>query len=404
MYENIAVIAVFALAYACVSQRVERSILSGPIVFIAGGLLLGPMGFGLIDLQIGAETLRILAELTLAMVLFTDAANADLGMVRQTAGLPTRLLLIGLPLTIVLGIGLALPLFPGLGIAVLALLAATLAPTDAALGKPVVTNPAVPKRLRESLNLESGLNDGICVPIILILLGIATGTDIEGRPLHHVLAVVVEEIGIGLVTGAVLTAAASFALRAAMARAWLTESWFSIAVVALAVGCFAAAQALGGSGFIACYIGGMTFNALRPPEKHALLRGAEGTGDALSFATWVVFGSAVVGQLADRLTLPILVYAVLSLTMVRMLPVFLCLSGSSISTSDKLFVGWFGPRGLASVVFAIIILDANVPGFETIGVAIATTIVLSVLLHGLSANPIIGAFSERWRRVDPMRE
>jgi len=173
-------------------------------------------------------------------------------------------------------------------------------------------------------------------------------------------------------------------------------------VVALAVGCFAAAQALGGSGFIACYVGGMTFNALRPPEKHALLRGAEGTGDALSFATWVVFGSAVVGQLADRVTLPILIYAVLSLTVVRMLPVFLCLSGSSLSTSDRLFVGWFGPRGLASVVFAIIILDANVPGFETIGVAIATTIVLSVVLHGLSANPIIGALSTRWRNDAPM--
>ena len=182
MYEQLAVIAVFALAYACVSRRVERSILSGPIVFVAGGLLLGPMGLGLIDLRIGAEALRVLAELTLAMVLFTDAANADLGMVRRSAKLPARLLLIGLPLTIILGFALAAPLFPWLGLAELALLAAILAPTDAALGKPVVTNHAVPEELRESLNLESGLNDGICVPIVLILLGVATGAGHRRAP------------------------------------------------------------------------------------------------------------------------------------------------------------------------------------------------------------------------------
>lgn len=400
MYGNVAVIAVFAFAYACVARRVERSVLSGPIVFIAGGVLLGPMGLGLIDLRIGAEGLRVLAELTLAMVLFTDAANADLGMVRRSAMLPARLLLVGLPLTIGLGFVLAVTLFPGLGIAELALLAAILAPTDAALGKPVVTNQAVPEELRESLNLESGLNDGICVPIVLILIGVATGSDIEGRSLHHVVSVVVEEIGIGLLTGALLTAVASFALRAAMARGWPTESWSGIAVVALAAGCFAAAQALGGSGFIACFVGGLTFNALRPPQKHALLRGAEGTGEALSFATWVVFGAAVIVHIVDRITLPVVIYALLSLTVVRMLPVLLSLLGTKLSTADRLFIGWFGPRGLASVVFAIIIFDAGVPGIDTLTVTIAVTIILSVVLHGLSANPVIGTLSSRWRRAD----
>lgn len=398
MYQQVAVIALFAFAYACVSRRVERSILSGPIVFIVGGLLLGPIGFGLLDLRIGAEALRILAELTLAMVLFTDAANADLGMVRRSASLPTRLLLIGLPLTIILGFALAAPLFPGLGLAELALLAAILAPTDAALGKPVVTNPAVPEELRESLNFESGLNDGICVPIVLILLGLATGQDIEGRPLHHVVEVVVEEIGIGLLTGAIITVVAGTALRVAMGRKALTESWSGIAVVALAAACFASAQALGGSGFIACFVGGLSFNMLRPPEKHALLRGAEGTGEALSFATWVVFGSAVILQVVDRITVPVVVYALLSLTIVRILPVFLSLLGTRLPTADRLFVGWFGPRGLASVVFAIIILDAGVPGMETLGVTIVVTILLSVVLHGVSANPVIDALAARWKR------
>ncbi len=397
MYENVALIALFAFAYACVSQRVERSVLSGPIVFIAGGLLLGPMGFGLLDLRIGAEALRILAELTLAMVLFTDAASADLGMARRSAKLPTRLLLIGLPLTIILGFALAALFFPGLGLAELALLAAILAPTDAALGKPVVTNRAVPDDMRESLNLESGLNDGICVPVVLILLGVATGADIDGRPLHHVVEVVVEEIGIGLLTGIALAFAAAFALRTATGRGWLTEAWSGIAVVALAAASFAAAQALGGSGFIACFVGGLAFNALRPPEKHALLRGAEGTGEALAFATWVVFGSAVIVLIVDRITVAVVIYALLSLTVVRMVPVFLSLLGTKLSTADRLFIGWFGPRGLASVVFAILILDAGVPGIDTLGVTIAVTILLSVVLHGLSANLVIASLSARWR-------
>lgn len=401
MYQQIAVVGAFALAYACISGRIQRSVLSGPIVFVTGGLLLGPAVIGALQLNLGAEDLRLLAELTLAMVLFTDAANADLGMVRRNARLPARLLLIGLPLTIVLGFLLALLLFPGFGIAELALVAAILAPTDAALGKPVVTNPAVPETLRETLNLESGLNDGICVPIVLLLLGVATGTDIEGRPLHHVVAVIVEEIGIGLAVGLLLALIASEALRAALRRGWLDEAWRGIAVVALAIACFATAQALGGSGFIACFVGGLTLNARRLPDKHALLRGAEGSGEAFSFVTWVVFGAGVVWQFAGSISLAVVAYAILSLTVARMLPVFLSLSGTGVSATDRLFAGWFGPRGLASVVFGIIILDAGLPNIGTVEATIGCTILLSVVLHGVTANPAIARLSKNWRRLTP---
>ena len=185
--------------------RVERSTLSGPIVFVIGGLLLGPAVLGIVNLNVGAETLRLLAESTLAIVLFTDAAGADLAMVRRSAMLPTRLLLIGLPLTIGLGFLIGKALLPGLGLVEIALVAAILAPTDAALGKPVVVNAAVPEGLRETLNLESGLNDGICVPIVLLLLALAVGTAAEGLAAGDVALVVVEEIGIGLVVGLGLT-------------------------------------------------------------------------------------------------------------------------------------------------------------------------------------------------------
>ena len=182
MYENAAFLAAFLLIYSAIAGRIERSLISGPIVFTVAGLLLGPDGLGVLRIDISGEGLRLLAELTLAMVLFTDAANADFGVVRANLGLPERLLGVGLPLTIVLGFLLAVIVFPSLDTPEIALLAAMLAPTDAALGKPVVANQAVPAVMREGLNLESGLNDGICVPIVVILLGRAVGTEIEGEP------------------------------------------------------------------------------------------------------------------------------------------------------------------------------------------------------------------------------
>ena len=243
MYQNAAILAAFLLIYSAVAGRVERSWISGPIVFTGLGFILGPGGLGVIRINIGGEGLRMLAELTLAMVLFTDAANADFGVVKRNLRFPERLLLIGLPLTIVLGFVLAAIVFPSLATLEIALLAAMLAPTDAALGKPVVTNPAVPAVMREALNLESGLNDGICVPIVVLLLGLAVGTQIEGDKMVHVARVVVEAIGLGAVIGIALTWCTTRMLRFAEARGWISEHWAEIPIVALAAACFAAGRA-----------------------------------------------------------------------------------------------------------------------------------------------------------------
>jgi NhaP-type Na+/H+ or K+/H+ antiporter len=389
MYLNAAILAAFLLVYSAVAGRVERSWISGPIVFTGIGFILGPDGLGVMRINIGGEGLRILAELTLAMVLFTDAANADFAVVRRNLGLPERLLLIGLPLTIVLGFVLAAIVFPSLATIEMALLAAMLAPTDAALGKPVVTNRAVPAVMREALNLESGLNDGICVPIVVLLIGLAIGTQIEGGTMAHVARVVLEEIGIGAAIGLALTWCTTRILRFAAKRDWISENWKEIPIIALAAACFAAAQAAGGSGFIACYVGGLLLSGLRERHKEELLRGAESTGEALALLTWVVFGGIIVARMIDRVTWPALLYAVLSLTVIRMLPVFLCLIGTKTSTADKLFIGWFGPRGLATIVFAVLVLDEKLPGNDTIMLAAGWTVLLSVMAHGVTANPLV---------------
>lgn len=395
MYETLALIALFTLVYSSVAGAVERTWISGPIVFTCFGLLVGPLGLDLLSWETDGETIRSLAEVTLAMVLFTDAAGADMSVLKKTAGLPARLLLIGLPLTIVLGFGVGVLLVDSLSLFTIALLATMLAPTDAALGKAVVTNESVPDNIRQGLNVESGLNDGICVPILFVFLALALDKAGDAGPWTLAIKLVVEEIGIGLAVGLLLTLAAAKLLKTALRRKWLTPTWIQIPVVALALSCFAVAQLLGGSGFIAAFSGGLLFGALAKTERDEFLLAAEGTGDTLALITWVIFGSAVVGQAIGHFSWLILIYALLSLTVIRMLPVFVALAGSGISTKGKLFIGWFGPRGLASIVFAVIVLDSKLPNADLVAMTVTCTIILSIIAHGISANPLVAAFAAK---------
>ena len=390
--------ALFILIYSSIAGRIERSWISGPIVFTLFGLIIGPVGLNLLSFETDRETIKTLAELTLALVLFTDAAGADMGVLRKTKALPIRLLLIGLPLTILLGWGVGMLLVEKLSLLGVALVATLLAPTDAALGKAVVTNEVVPDPVRQGLNVESGLNDGICVPILFVFLALATGKAGEEGPWQLAIMLVAEEIGIGLAVGLVLTAVAALLLKFAKGQDWLTHTWIQVPVVALALGCFAVAQWLGGSGFIAAFSGGLLFGILAKQAREEFLRAAEGTGDTLALITWVIFGAAVVGQAVGHFSGLIWLYAILSLTVIRMLPVFLCLTGMGISTEGKLFIGWFGPRGLASIVFAVIVVDAGVPNSGIIAATAVCTIMLSILAHGISANPWARGFGERFAR------
>jgi NhaP-type Na+/H+ or K+/H+ antiporter len=399
MYKDLAILALFILVYSSVAGRVERTWVSGPIVFTIFGLLIGPVGLDLLLFRADGESIRTLAELTLAMVLFTDAAGADMGVLRKTEALPMRLLLIGLPLTILLGFGVGALLFKQLSLVEIALLATMLAPTDAALGKAVVANEAVPDSVRQGLNVESGLNDGICVPILFVFLALASGKGGDGGPWQLAMKLVAEEIGIGLAVGLALTTMAVLLLKFAKGQGWLTHTWIQIPVVALALGCFAVAQFLGGSGFIAAFTGGLLFGAVAKQHREEFLLAADGTGDTLALITWVIFGSAVVGQALGYFSWLDLVYAVLSLTLIRMLPVFISLTGMGVSTEGKLFMGWFGPRGLASIVFCVIVVNANVPNSGPIAMTVVCTIILSIIAHGVSANPWARGLGERLQRA-----
>jgi NhaP-type Na+/H+ or K+/H+ antiporter len=395
MYEDLAIMAACVFLYSIVSGGLERTPVNGALVFILCGIALGPVGLGVLNLNLEREGLRTLAELTLALVLFTDAANANLGVLKKSFHIPQGLLLIGLPLTILLGFGVGMLLFDTLSLIEVAILATMLAPTDAALGKAVVTNESVPANIREGLNVESGLNDGICVPILFVFLALAADTGAGGGTTSLALKLVAGEIGIGLAVGAGFTVLATWLIKRLSSRGWITQTWRQLPVVALSILCFAVAQLLGGSGFIACFAGGLLFGAIMPSHKEPLLLAAEGTGDTLALITWVLFGASVVGQALATFSWEVLLYALLSLTVVRMLPVFLTLTGMGLGTGEKMFMGWFGPRGLASIVFAVIVLGEKLPGGDTIAMTVTCTIVLSVLAHGLSANPLVSALTKQ---------
>jgi NhaP-type Na+/H+ or K+/H+ antiporter len=400
MYETLALLAAFVLVYSAAAGGVEHTRISGPMVFMGFGLVVGPLGLGLLSIEPAGETLRTLAELTLALVLFTDAAGADLTVLRRVSRLPARLLLVGLPLTILLGYGVGVLMFDDLSVFGVALLATMLAPTDAALGKAVVTNEEVPGPAREGLNVESGLNDGICVPILFVFLALAQGEAGAGGPWHLAVGLVIREIGIGAITGLGLTAVAIAFLRLCARRGWVSDVWIQVPVIALAFACFAAAQTLGGSGFIASFVGGLFFGSRLSLHREKLLLAAEGTGNAFALLTWTVFGAAVVGQALPHMTWAAVLYSVLSLTLIRMLPVFLCVAGLGVSTEGKLFLGWFGPRGLASIVFAVIVVNAGLPDSGPLSLIVSCTVILSIVAHGVTANPWARGFGARRRAAE----
>ena len=409
VYATLAILAAIVLIYGAVAGRLERTPFSGALVFVGIGLLLGPVGLAVLDLSVDTGELRLLAELTLALVLFVEAADADLGVLRRSFRIPTRLLAIGLPLTIALGFALGVPILPDLPLLEVALLATMLAPTDAALGKAVVTNPDVPPSIREGLKVEAGLNDGICVPVLFAFLAVAGGSaSSEDSTIGLALGLFAREIGIGAVVGVVFALAAGKTLDPLARRGgWIGRTWLPVLIPALALLCFATAQVLHGSGLIAAFVGGITVAVMKPPNKHEWLHAAEAAGDTLSLLTWVVFGVAVIGQVLPRFGWDHVAYAVLSLTVIRMLPMFLSLTGLPLGTDGKLFVGWFGPRGLVSIVFVIIVLDAGVPGGESLAMTVACTIILSIVAHGLSAVPlarIYGARVSKGAAINPFRE
>ena len=394
MHWQLAALAVILLGFAAISGRIDGTWLTAPMVFTAAGLVVGVEALGLVDSSATGIEVRTLAEATLAVVLFSDASRIDLTALRRTLGIPTRLLAIGLPLTILAGFGLALALLGDLAWPEALLVAIILAPTDAALGQTVVTSPRLPTRVRQSLNVESGLNDGICVPLFLVALAIAEAQ--EGAIGDGAAAqLVLEKIGYGVLGGVAAGIAAAAVVVHAGGRRFIDATWLQVVPLAGSLLAFELAEAIGGSGFIAAFVGGMVFGGLRRHRGGDISYLMEQTGALLAAATFVVFGAILLGPALRDSTWQIVLYAVLSLTLVRMLPVAIAMLGTGARRPTVAFLGWFGPRGAASIVFGLLVLEeeGGVPNEELILTTVFVTVGLSVLAHGASAAPLAARYA-----------
>ena len=399
---DLAILAGALMVYAVVSRRLSRTVVTPAIAFLSAGLVLGDAVLGWFTVEADGDALRLIAETTLTLVLFADASRINLRLLRHEIAVPVRLLGIGLPLTILAGAGLALIVLPELAVVEAVLLAIAVAPTDAALGQSVVSDERVPSRIRQGLNVESGLNDGLCVPLLLIALAIASA---EGGGETEPVRLILEEIGFGVAGGIAGGVAGAYALRLGRRRGWVATAWAPLVPLAAVGLAYGLASAIGGSGLIAAFAAGLTFGTIASDREEQAAEMLETIGDGFSAATFLVFGAAIVPLVLGVADWSMVLFAVLALTVARMLPVAIALAGTGARAPTVAFVGWFGPRGLASIVFGVLILQAGpISNLEPILATITLTVILSVYAHGFTASPLTErylAWAQRQPRATP---
>jgi len=391
-----AIIALAALVFgwAVLARPLERTGVSAPMLFVAAGLLLGNGHIHDVTVNIDATTIRVLAEITLALVLFSDASSIDPEQLRHDAAWPFRLLAIGLPVSMALGTVVGFVVLPHMTWILAILVAAVLAATDASLSATVISDTRIAERVRRALNVESGLNDGLATPVVVIVLAAAaTALHVPGAGTGsgHVVSVVVGVLG-GVLAGVAFGILGALILAMAERRGWTEYGGARLAVFGLVVLTYTATVALGGNGFVAAFVGGLALRFRLPEESNELVELPEFVGSALAWVIWFVFGAALVVPALRAADWRVPIYAVASLAVVRMVAVGLAMVRSGADRSTRRLIGWFGPRGLASVVFALLIeetLPPDDPGVRITEAAIAATVLLSVVAHAVSANPVI---------------
>lgn len=391
---EIGIIAALFFGYALVSRALLGVNVTAPMVFVLVGMICGSSVLGIATLSPVSDVSLIVAELALVIVLFSDASRASMKGLRDDGVLAGRLLLIGMPLTMVFGTAAAAVLLVGVEFWEGAVIAAILAPTDAALGHAVVTSRFVPAKIRETINIEAGLNDGLAIPFLLVFLGLAV--DQASVSPTDSLSFGVTQIVLGTLAGLVVGGGGGWLVDRAIHRGAMTFTFERLSMVALAIAAFVVAYMIGGNGFIAAFVAGLAVARFAADFGGPILDFAEREGQLLSLTVFFVFGTAAIGFL-EPLTFGIVVFAFLALTLLRMGPVAIALAGSGLSRSSVAFIGWFGPRGLASVILALVVISEE-PDLPALDIAIAATtltILLSVFLHGFTSRPLSARYGAK---------
>lgn len=396
-------LALLIALYAIFAGKLARLSITMPIVFVLAGILFGSDGLGLIVFSPNTKTVELVIEITLAFFLFSSAAGLKIGDVSDDASLPGRLLLIGFPLTVALGALVAFAMFSTKGVGAALLIGAILAPTDAALGLPVFNNPRVPVRIRRALNIESGLNDGLAAPLVTLFAALALEQITSARPFNWLL-IALSELAIAVVIGALVGLAGGWLFQTAQKKNWTTKTALLIGNLALAAMSYFGSITLGGNGFVAAFTGGLLFAYITRGQMAEQTEYTDITGSILSLFVWVVFGSSLAVPLLQKINLQAVLYAVLSLTLIRMLPMSIALLRSGLRRDTVAMIGWLGPRGLASVAFLLMVMEqAEIAEKSHIFLTeiVGWTVLLSIILHGLSAIPLANWYARRLETASP---
>jgi len=399
-----AVFAALVLGFAVTARWLSRVYVTAPITFVAAGAVISAVTPSMAaDVT---EFVKVLAEVTLALILFHDAAQVRPRQIEADRGSILRLLLVGLPLTVLIGFLAARVVFPAMPVMIALLLAAALSPTDAGLGAATVLNPVVPVRVRRTLNVESGLNDGLVTPVVLFAIAAAAGE--EGLSAGASVVRGLFDLGVGAALGVVVGAGGGLVLGWSRRRGLSTPSTRSLGVLVLPVLAYCLVALVSGNSFVAAFVAGTAFTAAAPwvDEEVSALDRTEGLSELLGFAVWLIFGLAVFPLIRDHIGWRELLFALLSLTAFRMIPVAVSLIGSGLRIPSVAFIGWFGPRGLASVVFALLAVeDLEVDdSLRTAVSTIALTVLLSVVLHGVTADLFAARYGAWVDRERPRAE
>jgi sodium/hydrogen antiporter len=386
---------IILLFVAIFSGLIGKLPISFQMIFVVVGMFIGWLVTGYVDVTKPpySTLIFLIAEIALVLVLFSDASRVGLKALENN--LSTRLLTIGLPITIILGVIIATLIFPGIPWWVAGIIGAALAPTDAALGQIVVQNKKVPERIRSTIEIESGLNDGGSVPFLLVFIAIGLAAE-AFKPMGYFIQVALEQIGFGILVGLGVGLAGGWLVLKARDKQWITPEFQRIAFLAMAILTFLIADALGGSGFIAAFIGGLALGYIVKDAGKILIDFSATEGQFLNLAVFFLLGIVVL-PLLFNITWQILIYSILSLTVIRMLPVAISLIGTKLGRDTVLFIGWFGPRGLASIVLALLALEELkvFPGDTTFITVVFVTVLLSVFAHGLTASPLSNLYAKR---------
>lgn len=391
---EVGIFAAVLFAYSLLSRRLERISVSAPMAMVAAGIALGPDALDLVDIELTGETGLLVAEIALVVVLFADAARIDPATLREEEGLPLRLLGIGMPLTIALGTAAGALLLTEIEFWEAAMIAAVLAPTDAALGQAVVSSERMPRRIRQAVNVESGLNDGLSIPFLFLFTGLALSeADVDAVGW---LGFAAEQIGIGAAIGIGAGLVGGWLVDRFNLRRWITPTFGQISMLALAVGAWALAGELGGNGFIAAFTAGLAAGRIAKAHSAAITDFTEDEGQLLNLAVFFLFGISALGFL-EGAGWEVFLYGALSLTVIRMLPAAIALATSSLRPASVAFVAWFGPRGLASIILALIVIEEQpgLPAISTLFAAMTVTVLASVVAHGVTARPLTRVYGRR---------